>query len=346
MSNNRSFKPRSPNDKKITRRGFQSSIHSKQNKVSGKKRPQGELEIIGYLRKRFPTRRSEVLKGIGDDALVFRDGYVVTTDSFFEKTHFDLRYFSFFALGYHSMAASLSDIAAMGATPISALVSLCIPKKIGMKAIRELYDGFHEITRKFRCDISGGDIVKCQTFGMTITVVGRAREPMLRSGARPNDCLFVTNFLGLAEAGRIALKEKFREDEYPNAIKKHLYPEPMIKESFLIKKYATSCIDTSDGLSTDAFHLAEESRVKIIIEAEHVPVHSEVGKICSAQGFDATQFIQSAGEDFELLFTATRLPKIPGTKIFKIGKVMRGEGLFISDRGKMRRLRPSGYQHI
>lgn len=306
----------------------------------------GELEIIRYLKRRFPKRRSEVLKGIGDDAVVFRDGYVISTDSFFERTHFDLRYFSFFALGYHSMAASLSDIAAMGASPISALVSLCIPKNIGMKAIRELYDGFDELTRKYRCDISGGDIVKCQTFGMTITVVGRAKEPMLRSGARPNDSLFVTNFLGLAEAGRIALKERLREDQYPNAIKKHLYPEPRIKESLSIKEYATSCIDTSDGLSTDAYHLAEESGMKIVIEAQHVPIHSEVGKICSAQGFDPTHFILSAGEDFELLFTAARLPKIPGTKAFKIGKIMRGEGLFISDRGKMQRLRPSGYRHI
>jgi len=346
MSNNRNFKPQSPNDKKIKIRKFRSSTHSKQNKVSGKKRPEGELEIIGYLRKRFPTRRSEILKGIGDDALIFRDGYVVTTDSFFERTHFDLRYFSFFALGYHSMAASLSDIAAMGAVPISALVSLCIPRNIGMSVIRELYDGFDEITKKFKCDISGGDIVKSQTFGMTITVIGRVREPMLRSGARPNDFLFVTNFLGLAESGRIALKERFREDQYPNAIKKHLYPDPRIKESFLIKKYATSCIDTSDGLSTDAFHLAEESRVKIIIEAEHVPVHPEVGKICSAQGFDPMRFILSAGEDFELLFTANRLPKIPGTKIFKIGKITSGEGLFISNRGEMQRLRPSGYRHI
>lgn len=314
--------------------------------MNGKMKNKGELEIIRYLRKRFRKRRSEIQKGIGDDAMVFRDGYVVTTDSFFEKTHFDLDYFSFFNLGYHTMAASLSDIAAMGASPISALISLCIPRKIGMKAIRELYDGFDELTRKYKCDISGGDIVKGQIFGMTITVIGRTKAAMMRSGAKPNNYLYVTNFLGLAEAGRIALMENFRQNEYPDAVKKHLFPEPRIKESFQIKKYATACIDTSDGLSTDAFHLAEESAVRIVIDAEHIPIHSEVGKLCAAQRMDPTQFILSAGEDFELLFTAPRLPKMSGVKVFRIGRVMKGRGLFLSLGGRERPVRPSGYQHI
>ncbi|MDH4210034.1 MAG: thiamine-phosphate kinase [candidate division WOR-3 bacterium] len=306
----------------------------------------GELEIIRYLRKRFPKRRNEIIKGIGDDAMVFRDGYVITTDSFFEKTHFDMAYFSFFNLGYHTMAASLSDIAAMAASPISVLISLCISRKIGMAAIRELYDGFSELTRKYRCDISGGDIVKCPTLGVTITVIGRTKAPLLRSGAKPGNSLYVTNFLGLAEAGRIALQNKYRESEYPDAMKKHLFPEPRIKEAFKIAKYATSCIDTSDGLSTDAFHLAEESGAKIIIEAEHIPIHSEVGKLCAAQRMDPTQFILSAGEDFELLFTAPKLPKISGVTVFRIGRVMKGKGLFLSAAGRERPIRPSGYQHI
>ena len=287
-----------------------------------------------------------MLKGIGDDAMVFRDGYVISTDSFFEKTHFDLSYFSYYALGYHTMAASLSDLAAMGASPISVLISLCLSKNVNMKLIRELYDGFDEITRKYRCDISGGDIVKCRTFGMTITVVGRAKKPLLRSGARPGNSLYVTNFLGLAETGRKALKDGYPEHEYPDSIKKHLFPEPRISEAFSIKKYAASCIDTSDGLSTDAYHLAEESKVKIIIDAEHIPIHPEVGKMCGAQGRDPTQFILSAGEDFELLFTASRLPKIRGTKVFRIGRVMSGKGLYLSAQGKMRRIEPSGYKHL
>ena len=306
----------------------------------------GELDVIRYLRKRFPRRRSEVLKGIGDDAMVLRDGYVISTDSFFERTHFDLSYFSFYALGYHSMAATLSDLAAMGAAPIAALISLAVSNGIGMKAIRELYDGFDEITRKYKCDISGGDIVKNVTLGINITVIGRVRKPLLRSGALPGDSLYVTNFLGLAETGRIALKEKFPVNQYPDAIKQHLYPEPKIHEAFSIAKYATACIDTSDGLSTDASHIAEESNVKIVIDVAHVPVHTEVGKLCSLRGIDPMRFIISAGEDFELLFTARKLPKISHVKIFRIGTVTKGNGLYIEVKGQQRRIQPSGYEHI
>jgi thiamine-monophosphate kinase len=314
--------------------------------IKNKMENKGELEIIRYLRKRFPQRRNEIIKGIGDDAMVLKDGYVVTTDSFFDKTHFDLSYFSFFDLGYHTMAASLSDIAAMAASPVAVLVSLCIPQKIGIGAIRELYDGFSELVRKYRCDISGGDIVKCPTLGVTITVVGRAKKPLMRSGAKPGNFLYATNFLGLAEAGRIAFQHKYRESEYPDAMKKHLFPEPRIKEAFKMAKYATACIDTSDGLSTDAFHLAEESGVKIVIDAEHIPIHSEVGKLCALQHKDPTEFILSAGEDFELLFTAQKLPKIPGTAVFKIGRVMKGRGLFIVHEGRERSVKPRGYSHV
>ncbi|MBE0432797.1 thiamine-phosphate kinase [candidate division WOR-3 bacterium] len=314
--------------------------------MRSKNRTEGELEIIRYLRKWFPERRSEVLRGIGDDAMVLRGGYVISTDSFFEKTHFDLNYFSFLALGRHVMAASLSDIAAMAAVPVAVLVSLCVTKKVDMQAIRELYDGFARLTQKYKCDISGGDIVKCQTFGMTITTVGRTNAPLLRSGAKSGDFLFVTNFLGLAEAGRIVLKERFRKSEYPDGVEKHLFPEPRINEACSIKKYATACIDTSDGLSTDTHHLAEESGVKIVIDAEHLPIHPEVGKLCGLKRYDPTRFILAAGEDFELLFTASGLPKIKGLKVFRIGRVTKGRGVYLAAGGREHPIQPSGYQHI
>jgi len=306
----------------------------------------GELAYIKFIRQKFPKRRKEILRSIGDDAMVFQNGMVVSTDSFFEAVHFDLRYFSLFALGYHSMAASLSDLAAMGAQPICALVSLNLTKNIGMKEIQELYNGFDKITRKYNCDISGGDIVSSPCFGLSITVIGQARKPSMRSTAQPGQALFVTNFLGLAETGRIVLKENLPQKEYREAVNKHLYPEPRITEAQMLKSYAQSCIDTSDGLSTDANHLAEESGVKIVIDAEHVPIHSEVRELCSIKKMDPLEFILSSGEDFELLFTAFRLPKFPGIKIFKIGRVAKGTGIYLSLRGKEQRIEPSGYEHL
>lgn len=306
----------------------------------------GEIELIRYIRKRFPRKRKEIIKGIGDDAMLFRNGFVVSTDSFFEAVHFDLKYFSFSALGYHCLAAGLSDLAAMGALPICALVSLNLTKKIKKSDIEQLYGGFAKLANQHRVDIAGGDIVASPCFGMSITVIGRVRKALMRSGASPGQALFVTNFLGLAEVGRAVLQHDLPQREYPEAVQKHLFPEPRIREAQAIQRYARSCIDTSDGLSTDAFHLAEESRAKIVIEAEHIPIHSEVGEYCSIRKVDPLDFILSAGEDFELLFTAYRLPKIPGVKIFRIGTVMKGRGIFVAHRGKTSPIKPSGYEHI
>ena len=241
---------------------------------------------------------------------------------------------------------SLSDLAAMGASPICALVSLNLTKKISKKDISELYSGFGKVVKKYKMDITGGDIVASPCFGMTITVLGYAKKPLLRSGAKSGQALYVTNFLGLAEIGRCVLKNKLPRKEYPDGIEKHLFPEPRIFEAKALRKYITSCIDISDGLSTDALHLAKESKIKIVIDEEHIPIHPEVGKLCSIEKIDPLQFILSAGEDFELLFTAWRLPKIPRMKIFKIGRVAKGRGLYLSLKGKERPIKPSGYEHL
>lgn len=305
----------------------------------------GELAIIDFICKRFPKKRKEIIKGIGDDAMVFRNGFVVSTDSFFENIHFGLKYFSMYAVGWHTMAASLSDLAAMGAEPLCALVSLNLTKKIGLSDIKALYQGFDKLGKKYGFDVSGGDIVQSPGFGLTITVIGRARKPLMRSGAQPGQALFVTNFLGLAEVGRAVLDEGLPRKQYPTAVNKHLYPEPRIKESGLLKKYARACIDISDGLSTDASHLAAESKVKIVIEEEHMPIHSEIGKFCAMKGIEPLDFILSSGEDFELLFTAQHLPRLSKIKIFRIGRILGGHGLFISFRGKAKRIKPTGYEH-
>jgi thiamine-monophosphate kinase len=303
------------------------------------------LQIIKLIRQKFPKRRKEILKGIGDDAMVLRNGYVISTDSFFENIHFDVRYFSMSALGHHCMAASLSDLAAMGASPICALVSLHLTKNFTKNDIEELHTGFEKIIKKYGMDIAGGDVVTSPAFGVTITVIGYTKNPFMRSGAKPGQALFVTNFLGLAEVGRTALKMNLPKKEYPDAINKHLFPIPRIFEAQSIKKFATSCIDTSDGLSTDAYHLAEESRVKIVIDAEHIPIHPEVGRFCSTNNIEPLQCILSSGEDFELLFTAYKLPRMMRTKVFRIGRVMKGRGLYLSVRGKTKRIEPSGYEH-
>lgn len=305
-----------------------------------------EQAIIDFIRKRFPAKRDEIIRGIGDDAVVFGNGFIVTTDSFFEGVHFELEYFTPFALGYHTLSASLSDIAAMAGNPVCALIALHLVRDFGFKRVKALYDGFSKLCQAYRFDIAGGEVVESSCLGLTITVIGRTKQPVLRRGAKPGDGLYVTNFLGLAEVGRRVLKEKLVKKDFPEAIKKTLFPEPRIKEAQKLKRFMGACIDTSDGLSTDAGHLAEESRVKIILNIEHIPIHSEVGEFCNIKKLDPLQFLLSSGEDFELLFTARNLPPLPGIRIFKIGRVEKGRGLYASLGGKIQALRATGYEHL
>lgn len=244
------------------------------------------------------------------------------------------------------MAGSLSDLAAMAAKPVCALISLYLPKKTTQDEIAKLYDGFYAAGRDFRLEISGGDIIESPFWGVTITVIGITKNPLLRSTAKPGQVLLATNFLGLAEVGRLVLSQRLNKKEFPKAVEKHLYPRPRIKESFKIKKFAKACIDTSDGLSTDAFHISEESRVKVVIEPCMLPVHPEVALYCHRKKIDPVAFILSAGEDFELLFTANSEPKNIGSPVNRVGRIEKGRGLFIQTSRGLRPIRPSGYEHL
>jgi len=306
----------------------------------------GELKLIEEIRKKLPQRRREIFTGIGDDAMVFKNGLVVSTDSFVEGVHFDLKYFNFYQLGFRTMAGSVSDLAAMAAEPVCVLVSLYLPKSVRKKDIRELYRGFKSLAGRYRFDISGGDIVESPFWGVTLTVIGYTRKPLLRSTARPGDYLYVTNHLGLAETGRMVLQNKYPRRRFKNAVRRHIFPEPRINEARVLKKYASAGIDTSDGLSTDAGHLAEESRVKIVINALSLPVHYELLRLAEYRKIDPVRFILSAGEDFEILFTGRRLPDLKTLKVFKIGRVLKGKGVWLERDGEITPLKPTGFEHL
>lgn len=303
----------------------------------------GELALIDYIRNKFHKRHRDILKGIGDDGMVLKNGMVVSTDSFVEGIHFDFKYFSKFDIGYRTMSASLSDLAAMAARPVCALIALYLPRTIKDSEIRELYRGFSMVCNKFQCDISGGDIIESPFWGITITVIGKTRKPLLRSTAMPGDYLYLTGYPGLSETGRIVLSEGYKKNLFPQSIKRHLYPEPRIYEALKLRKKISAGIDMSDGLSTDAFHLAEESGVKIIVEK--IPIHPEVELLCKLKKKSPVKFILSAGEDFELLITGKEI-KIPAVKLFRIGRITRGKGLFILSDKRLKKLSPSGYEHL
>jgi len=309
----------------------------------------GEIKTIEFIQKIVKRVQKEVNISIGDDACVLKDGTIVTTDAYIEDIHFSLDYFSLYEIGQRVVCGTLSDIAAMAGKPLAIFVSALLPPNLEKRSFKELYSGMQSITREFSCEIAGGDIVAYPKIGMILTAIGKTKDAKLRSTAKPGDYLYVTGYCGLSETGRLALKNKLSRKDFTNSITRHTCPIPRINEANQLKRYINALIDTSDGLSTDAFHLAQESNVKIQIFTDSLPVHPETKKLVNRLKLSEESLTLNGGEDYELLFTSQKdnLPsKILDIPIKKIGVCKQGRGLISVKDGKEYQLQPKGYDHF
>lgn len=312
----------------------------------------GELKTIEMIKKITekasfePFASRYVRVGIGDDAAVLKDNSVITTDAYLEDIHFSLGYFTLYQIGQRAVCATLSDIGAMGSVPVALFVSALLPVSFSREQLKQLYAGMQKITKEFACPIAGGDIVAYPKLGLVLCAIGKTKNPKLRSNARPGDYLYITGYCGLAETGRWALTHNLLKKDYAQGIKRHICPMPRIKEARLLKRYINSMIDTSDGLSTDAFHIAQESKVKIRIFEDRLPIHKETKTLPANISMN---FVLNGGEDYELMFTSpqAKLPTtVLSTKITQIGMIEKGRGVYLIRNNKVSRLPAAGYDHF
>lgn len=307
----------------------------------------GETKILQLIRQ-IAKKRDKVLVGIGDDACVLNDGKtIITTDSYAEGVHFDLSYMSFYDVGTRTACACLSDVVAMGGQPVALLVALAVPGKTNAAAVRELYKGINYVCRKLNCEIAGGDLIAFDKSILTMTALGEAPKPFLRASARPSDFLCITGYAGLGETGRLLLTHGEIESKTQKAIRRHLCPLPRIKIMKKLRHQISALIDTSDGIATDARHIAEMSRVRIILQPELLPIHPVTRLLTKNLGLNTIRFCLTAGEDYELLFTTPKPPppyinKIP---ITIIGRVEKGAGVYLEEDKKIP-LQGAGYDHF
>ncbi|HVP35428.1 MAG TPA: thiamine-phosphate kinase [Terriglobales bacterium] len=322
----------------------------------------GEFRLIDLIGRKVNTRDKRVVLNIGDDAALLRCPpaklIVFTTDTMMEKVHFDLRYSSFEDVGWKSMAANLSDIAAMGGVPLAGLVSLGLPGKIKVDQVLKLYSGMKNLSSKFKCPIVGGDIFfSPKGLVITISLLGEVEKNLFktRGGARIGDLIYVTGNLGEAEAGlRILRTDKKKKS---SIVRKHLRPYPRVSESRLLIKNLniTSMIDISDGLSSDLYHLCEESSKGALIYAEKIPVSQRITRVCKSLNLSPLNLALSSGEEYELLFTLNRNEekklrtitqgKFKVTLIGQIKNKKEGVEILGLD-GKSRSLKKTGYTHF
>jgi thiamine-monophosphate kinase len=305
----------------------------------------GELELIAAIETALADRSGRLVRWTGDDAAVTRARpFAVTSiDTLVDGVHFRRATHDLGDIGWKALATALSDLAAMGADAGEAYVSVVLPSDVDEPL--ELIHGMEELAGETGTTIAGGDVVAGPVLVLTAAVTGWAdseEELVGRDGARPGDLVGVTGELGGSEAGRRALEESGEGaapggDPAQTTILRHLRPRPRLREGrALAAAGATAMIDLSDGLATDARHVAERSEVEISIR---------LGDLPRAPGVTAEQ-AASGGDDYELLVTvppARREAAERAASLTWIGEVSAGRELVLV--GPDGPVTLSGYEH-
>ena len=242
-------------------------------------------------------------RGIGDDAALLAPDLVWTVDAQVDGVHFRRDLSSPADVGWKALAVNLSDVAAMGAMPIAALVSIVIGDG-DASSIEPIYTGLEVCSRLYDCPIVGGDVARGSGLALSISVLGRAPvDPPGRDGAQPGDVIAVTGTLGESAAGLAALLDPTLRD-LPGAdecIERHRRPHPRLVDGALLAPYAHAMMDVSDGLATDLPRLARRSGVALTIDLDALPMHDDVHAIARTLRRTPGVFAATGGEDYELV---------------------------------------------
>ena len=307
---------------------------------------ESEAGLIARLRDLFHTSfQTEVQVGIGDDAAVIKSSnnkLVATVDMAVEGIHFHRKWSSPFQIGAKLTTANLADIFAMGAVPKYLLVAAGINELNNSETVSELAKGIRSVADKFEVSVIGGDLSKSEKMTLSITALGElSAQPILRSGGRVGDLIYLSSLTGLSAAGLAILNRDLDRPRY--VVEAHLNPKLVAPDKLI--KVATSMCDVSDGLATDAAHLANASAVNfnlskdLISKADDFKDLAELAKELNEDVFD---WILTGGEDHFFLATVDKKNESNELGI-KIGIVEEGDGKLLLDGIE---IKESGYQHF
>jgi len=313
-----------------------------------------EFELIDYLTKDFNIYQKNVVAGIGDDCAVWREGdkYIVfTTDTMVEGDHFIKDWFTPEQIGKRLVETNISDVAAMGASPTSMFVSLVIDDYTSPEWCRKLYDGIKFVADKYEISLLGGNITHGSTLSLTLGVHGESLSKVLyRSGAQLGDLVCVTGTIGDACIARLMLGKKLNVPE--TLLNRLATPSARIDESLIIRDYANSMIDISDGIASEARHIAKSSGLGVCINMEKIPYSDLAKKHVSDTDQSLLDSSMRGGEDYELMFTISsdNLERLKSNKnlrthITEIGRII-PENKYVYVYEGEEKILPKGFDHF
>lgn len=325
------------------------------------------IRMIEELINSLMEKPSGLTLGTGDDTAVFKPepGYeiLITCDSMVEDRHYIKEFMSPFDIGRRAMVMNISDVGAMGGTPLYAVVSLGLNPSAFLTDVEGFYKGFIHELNPFKACIAGGNItcVDGPSF-IDITLIGQVERKNIarRSTARPGDAVMVTGFPGQAAAGLHILQDHGRKNksEYKLLVDAYLRPEHRAVEGKTLSEagLASSMIDLSDGFTGDLNHICEKSSVGVEIDRKILPVSDYLDSMARQYNLDKYKLILGASDDYELIFTcppekaeeAARLLSEFNCPVSQVGKIVHpDDGMcLILENGTRNSLEPSGWDHF
>lgn len=265
-----------------------------------------EWTRIDRIKSLVQRHSHQTVVPLGDDAFVFKNFRglsVIAQDMMVEDVHFSLKYTAPAELGHKALAINLSDMAAMGARPHFAQVSLAIPRSLTESWLDEFYIGMTTLADKFQVEIVGGDLCASPSIVVSdVSVYGSCEEPLTRSGAQVGDLLLSSGPLGLSYTGLLALQNQLLE-RYPASIQQHKLPMPrmdLVEQLQQNKDKVHALMDCSDGFVNDTLVMSRRE-LGFDIFADSLPIHEETSQLAIQLNKKPLDLALWGGEDYQLL---------------------------------------------